>query len=302
MRIIKISFCLAFIVILYPLFAEKDISIITNPAGAGVYFNGSKLGVTPFIFSRETSDLPLFNNPGISYDFILYKDFFEGEIISVTYDPGKKNQFTANLHYLTRLPLYDGIFQVGYILNFYKLLMDTSSQELAALRNEIYAKYGGKLNSEFKETIGEKAWYKENPYFSEDFFSSTDAANLEMIKKIEFETEEDESLTKKIIDISTYSDSEKTISFSDDGYMEIYPMSNGSEYDSEYGSEYDSAYYMVTPDSLYGDYSWRVVDGAVYLWNMDKEKLFYVILDHENTEIEQFEDISYEYWMPYGDY
>jgi len=282
MKIIKSTFYIIYFIFAFPLFAEKDISIITNPSGAGVYYDGKKLGITPLTFSKESSELLLFKNPGKVYDFILYKDFFEGEIITVTYERNKNNQYKIDLLYLKRLPLYDGIFQEGYTLNFFELLLNSNTESLAALRNEIYAKHGGKLDPEFKDTLGKKSWYKENPYFSQDFFSDTDLINLELIAKLEFESDENLFFKKTVTNIAEYTGIQNSILFTVDGQATI--------------TNYDLT--ADTNEPVIESVQWRIIDNEVYLWNIELEKLYYAILNHDNAEIEEFNDISYKYWMP----
>lgn len=63
-----------------------------------------------------------------------------------------------------------------------------SKDELALLRNEIYARHGYifKLD-EYQMYFERKSWYKPNPYFSEDSFNSIEKANKDLI--VEYEQE-----------------------------------------------------------------------------------------------------------------
>lgn len=67
-------------------------------------------------------------------------------------------------------------------------LEEFSTEEIALIRNEIYARHGYVFQTEpFKSYFGEKDWYIPNPDFTEAEFSEIELANKNLI--VEYETE-----------------------------------------------------------------------------------------------------------------
>ena len=267
---------------LFFLFSEDDIVFITNPPGAGVFCEGEKLGQTPLSIARENSNLSFFLNPGKKYHFIIYKDFFEGEIITLVYQRGKQSEININLQYLKRLPGYDGIFQAGYRLDFYELLMNSTSESLGSMRNEIYARRGKQVDNEYVEYFNDTTWYKINPYYSDKFLTTTDYANLELIASFELPQAGDSEQLQYIIQNSKY------ISVDLDIMINFLNNQSAILSDQIFSDDWDE---QNTGQLM----KWRLVSGTVYLWDNDSNQLYEVVLDHKISGISFFQEIRLDY-------
>lgn len=61
-----------------------------------------------------------------------------------------------------------------------------TQEEVAFIRNEIYARHGYIFKNEvYQEYFGSKSWYRPNPYFSESDFNSIEKANKEFLVEYE---------------------------------------------------------------------------------------------------------------------
>ncbi len=65
-------------------------------------------------------------------------------------------------------------------------LAGKTKEEVAMIRNEIYARHGYEFKTEpYKSYFGAKSWYHKNPYFSESDFNKIEKANKEYIVQYE---------------------------------------------------------------------------------------------------------------------
>jgi len=283
MNIKKCVIIIFLLIIPFLIFTEEKLNIITVPSGAEVFHNGKQIGTTPLTISKSTKEIPIFNNPEKLYNLIIYKEFFESEIVSISMNKIKEREIKIELNYLKRLPLYNGIFQKGYTLNFFNLLTKTSNHDILKLKNEIYAKYGKKIDLEFKSVIEKSFWYKENPFFSDDFYDEYDITNLEILNSLETVTKEDTALADIIIKTSKYIDyiNNLAVIFIDHLNVIISPQDFSEEY-------------ATLPIHSNSNLNWRIVNGVTYLWNIEENSLFRMIFNSDASEIEKFENISYK--------
>lgn len=69
-----------------------------------------------------------------------------------------------------------------------EMLDELSKDELALLRNEIYARHGYVFNlEEYKTYFNRKSWYRPNEYFDESMFNAIEKANKDLIVEYEIE-------------------------------------------------------------------------------------------------------------------
>ena len=67
-----------------------------------------------------------------------------------------------------------------------EMLDELSKDELALLRNEIYARHGYVFNlEEYKTYFNRKSWYRPNDYFDESMFNEIEKANKDLIVEYE---------------------------------------------------------------------------------------------------------------------
>lgn len=82
----------------------------------------------------------------------------------------------------------DYIFPSDSVYLTKSMLDELTKDELALLRNEIYARHGYKFNLEvYKTYFGKKSWYRPNEYFDESMFNEVEKSNKDLI--VEYETE-----------------------------------------------------------------------------------------------------------------
>ena len=68
------------------------------------------------------------------------------------------------------------------------ILEELTKDELALLRNEIYARHGYVFNlEEYKTYFNRKSWYRPNEYFDESMFNEIEKANKDLIVEYEIE-------------------------------------------------------------------------------------------------------------------
>jgi hypothetical protein len=83
-------------------------------------------------------------------------------------------------------PAYDYLFPSDRDIVTEDQLYDFSKEEVALIRNEIFARHGYVFkNPKYKEYFGSKSWYQPNKNFSDKVFNAIEKANIETIKRYE---------------------------------------------------------------------------------------------------------------------
>lgn len=80
----------------------------------------------------------------------------------------------------------DYLFPSDSVYITYSDLYGRSQDEIAFIRNEIYARHGYIFQTEpYKSYFSAKSWYSPNPYFDESYFSYIEKANKDFIVEYE---------------------------------------------------------------------------------------------------------------------
>lgn len=80
----------------------------------------------------------------------------------------------------------DYLFPSDSVYITYSDLYGLSQDEVAFIRNEIYARHGYMFQTEpYKSYFAAKSWYSPNPYFDESYFNSIEKANKDFIVEYE---------------------------------------------------------------------------------------------------------------------
>lgn len=133
-----------------PSFEESDLTALESE-NAGF--------ISAYIVSNTSVSVPASNNT--KYDANYYYKYFMGDNTYIIPDSSTRR--------LTAGELY------GY-----------SSNTLALIRNEIYARNGYVFSKkEYKDYFSSKMWYSPNPNFNESFLNSIEKYNIQLIKSME---------------------------------------------------------------------------------------------------------------------
>jgi len=188
---------------------NESIFFESTPKRARVFSNEKFLGETPFEMKYNRSNHEFFF---CKNTFYFKKEFFVTKHVSFSYnysnfESQSKNADTVRVDLkLDKKPLpeYSGEFPLNHLLTFADLRGKTP-EELAFLRNEIYAKYGRKfITPKYRKYFGSKEWYKVNPYFSDDFLTETDKKNVALILSMEKSSEDYKTIFRKLSAKSKY--------------------------------------------------------------------------------------------------
>lgn len=118
--------------------------------------------------SQSSSDYT--NSSDNSYDYSSNETNYDDNA-KVTFDVDDEYIFPSDRVYLTT-----------------EMLDELSKDELALLRNEIYARHGYVFNLEvYKTYFNRKSWYRPNEYFDESMFNAIEKANKDLIVEYEIE-------------------------------------------------------------------------------------------------------------------
>jgi hypothetical protein len=183
-----------------PLAAQANTIILnSSPQGAGVYWQGRKLGVTPLAMSDKTAGLPGFFKPGRpAFDLYVFHPFHETEIETVKYSGAAPMIVTVRLRPLPRLPFYDGFYRQTPELKVAQVIY-ASAENLARLREEIFARYGRPIQDKrFVDYFKETRWYRTSPAYTDSLLGPDDRANLELINDFLEPNAADQALFKQI--------------------------------------------------------------------------------------------------------
>lgn len=67
-------------------------------------------------------------------------------------------------------------------------LVGLTREEIALLRNEIYARHGYEFQlQQYKDYFNKKSWYRPSSYFDESMLNSIEKANKDLIVEYEIE-------------------------------------------------------------------------------------------------------------------
>jgi len=185
--------------------SKKDMAIYfdSNPKGAKVYSRKDFLGETPFEMKHNLYLNKYFLEKKL---FTFKKEFYSGQKVRFLYDQSKTiDTIQVNLQ-LRKLPLpeYSGSLPNNHLLRIEDIHGKTT-EELALLRNEIYAKYGREfITPKYREYFGSKSWYKINPHFSDDFLTEIDKKNVALILSIEQSSKTGKAFAGKVQDKPKY--------------------------------------------------------------------------------------------------
>lgn len=120
--------------------------------------------------SQSQSSSNYTNNSGNSYDYNSNETNYDDNA-EVTFDVDDEYIFPSDRVYLTT-----------------EMLDELSKDEIALLRNEIYARHGYIFNlEEYKTYFDRKSWYRPNEYFDESMFNAIEKANKDFIVEYEIE-------------------------------------------------------------------------------------------------------------------
>lgn len=121
--------------------------------------------------SRQTSDT---NNSDKSNSSSAVNDSSSSKNTGkyeISFDTSSDYIYPSDREYITKEQL-DGLTQ----------------EEVALLRNEIYARHGYEFRlQQYKDYFNKKSWYRPSPYFDESMFNSIEKANKDLIVKYETE-------------------------------------------------------------------------------------------------------------------
>jgi hypothetical protein len=116
----------------------------------------------------------------------------------VTYRPPSPTKVYIPLKLLPRLPLYNGIYDGKKRLAIADVVYPDLEQ-LARMREEVYAKYGRPIqDTRFSSYFERTRWYKVNPFYSDSMLNHTDKANIKLINDFLVENPTDVALFKRI--------------------------------------------------------------------------------------------------------
>lgn len=120
--------------------------------------------------SQSQSSSNYTNSSDNSYDYSSNETNYDDNA-KVTFDVDDEYIFPSDRVYLTT-----------------EMLDELSKDELALLRNEIYARHGYVFNlEEYKTYFNRKSWYRPNEYFDESMFNAIEKANKDLIVEYEIE-------------------------------------------------------------------------------------------------------------------
>jgi len=194
---------LSFIIFKFVSNKNKAIHFESNPEEVKVFSHRKFIGTTPTLVKYNLLNRGFFTEK--TY-FTFRKDFYMPKTILFSYDQTKPiNTIKANLKVSKKtLPEYSGEFPHNHILTL-EDLQDKTKEELAFLRNEIYAKYGRKfITPKYRKYFGSKEWYKVNPYFSDDFLKETDKKNVALLLSLEKTSKDYKTKTEEKTDEPEY--------------------------------------------------------------------------------------------------
>lgn len=104
---------------------------------------------------------------------------------SISTEPDKPTPTNTPSSTATPTPS-DFLFPSDRLYISYSDLYGRSKEEVAFIRNEIYARRGYIFQTEpYKSYFSSKSWYYENPYFSESDFNPIEKANKDFIVEYE---------------------------------------------------------------------------------------------------------------------
>lgn len=110
---------------------------------------------------------------------------------------------------------YDGQFKGGYLLKP-KFLYDMKTEDLALMRNEIFARYGRAFATPaYKTYFSTKRWYKVNSAYSDTLLTDTDNANINLILSFEKPALTEADMRKAVLGVIEYTNDQYSLVFSD---------------------------------------------------------------------------------------
>jgi len=187
---------------------NESIFFESTPKRARVFSNEKFLGETPFKMKYNRSNHEFFF---CKNTFYFKKEFFVTKHVSFSYNYSNFESQSKNADTVRVDLKLDKRSLKGYNNDFLsqKLriedLLDKTSEELAFMRNEIYAKYGREfITPKYRDYFSSKKWYKINPHFSDDFLNETDKENVSLILSLEKPSKDHKTLTEKNTDKPKY--------------------------------------------------------------------------------------------------
>ncbi len=110
---------------------------------------------------------------------------------------------------------YDGQFKGGYLLKP-KFLYDMKTEDLALMRNEIYARYGRAFATPaYKTHFSAQRWYKVNPAYSDKLLTDTDNANIALILSFEKPAMTAAVMRDTVLNVIEYTNDQYSLVFTD---------------------------------------------------------------------------------------
>jgi len=273
--------------------AQQQITINTEPQGAGVYYDGNRIGTTPLVIDERTPNAPDFCSAADPvYNIIIAKDFYETEFAEISLKGSPEITFPLNP--LPRLPFYDGVFLNNEFLRisdvFFKDL-----DELTKLREEIYARYGRPIEGNMlKLYFLSTRWYKENPLYTEDMLTDADKFNIRRINDFLVVNDDDAALFNAIIKQYEFFTKDRKYSIRFINSREC--MIAGAKYDEISGNDGVVPYFFEEGWIM----SFIVAEQEIYISDPAGESISTVKLDlgkKQLINIELIEDVYYRlYW------
>jgi len=173
-------------------------------------------------------------------------------------------------------------------------LVCKTNEELALLRNEVYARHGRQFETpKYQEYFNSKSWYKINPEYSDALLTETDKANLALILDIETSIEENKDMIKKILDNPEYTYKDEKLIFIDEHNVKYLKSSNWGRIFCKYD-------YISSTGKGEKIVRWRFYKGEIFLcdynkvWGEERRQISIVKLDLKNNTIKLIKRIEEE--------
>lgn len=265
--------------------AQEMIVLNTTPQGAAVYWAGKKLGVTPLSITRQTAGAPDFFGAGNpAFELYFSRDFYETEVESIAWKGKGSSTYTVVLKPLARLPYYDGVYLNDRQLKLQDVI-ELNLDELARLREEVYAQYGRPIRDQrFAAYFTKTRWYRVNPHYSDAMLTARDKANVKLINDFLDVNPVDEALFAEITKKYEFASADKkySIRFVD---ARTCVVNRSDEY---VGSVIP---YFITAGQKF---SFVVAGGRIYIW--DSVTINEVVLDLNRKQLVKINRVLDRNW------
>jgi hypothetical protein len=202
-ELIVLLVILSFVILKFVSNRNMAIYFESNPEEVKVFSHRKFIGTAPLQIKYNIFNSKYFTE---KTSFTFRKDFYMAKTIFFSYDQTKPiDTIKVNLK-VSKEPLqeYSGEFSHNHLLPL-EDLRDKTKEELAFIRNEIYAKYGREfITPKYRNYFNSKEWYKVNPHFSDDFLNETDKKNVALILSLEKSPKTSKTSAEKATDKPEY--------------------------------------------------------------------------------------------------